>query len=732
MKIDSLIKKLDLDEFINSFASFFARSKNIIIEGDINVHYKLISELQNYELKPLKKVKNLDEELLKIKKQGIIKLEQIYEFIKIIEYFYYLKKINFENKLAQWIEKIVIPQELIEYLNFFDEKGNLKSGVSKDLDLVKNQIYKTNQNIKENLIKLINTKKLQPYLVDNQVHLVGDEQTLLLRAGFNHFLKGKIVSRSAAGFFYVVPESINKLKSHLLDLQNLESEIIYKIEKQISNNFFKFYKFLNFLNKEFDRLDHYLARINFAKSSDLNFILPTKTNEQKIVEFCHPALSDPKPLTLDFSKQVIIFTGVNAGGKTMALKSILSAIFLSKYLIPYKASTKSKIGFYKEIIAILDDPQNVKNDISTFAGRMVEFSTLFKKENILVAVDEIELGTDANEAAALFKAIILDLVKKNQKIIITTHHKRLASLLAKYDFVELQAAIYDEANQKPTYSFLKGTIGKSYALETAIRYNIPLNTINKAKEILGNDSFKLEKLIEKSTILEQEYQQKLAILDEKIKKEENLIYSLKKEKDKLNEELKEAKKRLEAEYKKAIDLAKEAAKSKDTKKIHRLLNKANNEFKKIKKEVDYTNYDFRVGERVKYNNTLGTITKIDGKKAYFESDDGIKVRVNLKDLKPTIAPKIKKDIQIKVEKPKQVSLKLDLHGLTSEEALEELEKFISDALLTGLNEVIIYHGIGSGRLSKVVKEFLKKHPKVINFSDAPAKMGGFGAKIVYL
>ncbi len=138
--------------------------------------------------------------------------------------------------------------------------------------------------------------------------------------------------------------------------------------------------FLKFINKEFDRFDHYQARLFFAKAGDKNFILPNKNNKNRLVEFKHPALHEPKPITIDFSKSVVMITGVNAGGKTMMLKSILSAVLLSKYLLPYNANQKTQIGTFKNINAVLDDPQSVKNDISTFAGRMVEFSKLFSSK----------------------------------------------------------------------------------------------------------------------------------------------------------------------------------------------------------------------------------------------------------------------------------------------------------------------------------------------------------------
>ncbi len=311
----------------------------------------------------------------------------------------------------------------------------------------------------------------------------------------------------------MVPHNISELKQRRSDLINKQEDVLLKFCKQISSMFEKHLMFLKFINKEFDRVDHYQARIFFAKANDRNFLLPSKNNSCKLVDFRHPALHGAKPITIDFTKSVIMITGVNAGGKTMMLKSILSAVLLSKYLLPYNAHKSSQIGSFKNILAVLDDPQSVKNDISTFAGRMVEFSTLFSKKNAIVGVDEIELGTDSDEAASLFKVIIEELIKKDIKIIITTHHKRLAALLASNDKVELVAALYDEKNQRPTYEFLQGTIGKSYAFETASRYGIPHNIIKLAKKVYGEDKDKLNELIERSSDLEREYKQKIEKLE---------------------------------------------------------------------------------------------------------------------------------------------------------------------------------------------------------------------------
>ena len=734
--MQNILKKLDLIDYLDSFSKLMAREKSIILEGDINLHHKLISELSKFDIKAPSKIENLDSALMHIQKQGVLKIDVIFEFIKMINYFRYLRKFNFDGKLAEWIDKIVIPNDIVKVCEYFDDKANLKDGVNQDFDNIKYAITKNKEAIKQNLYKTINSTKIRSYLVDSQVHYINGEEALLVRGGFNHVLSGSVINRSNSGFFYVVPHSISDFKQKQSDLRNKQEEILFKISKEISSLFEKNLLFMKYINKEFDRFDHYQSRLFFSKINDKNFILPSKNNVNKLVDFCHPALHNAKPISIDFTKSVVMITGVNAGGKTMMLKSILTAVFLSKYLIPYKAHHDTTVTNFKSINAVLDDPQSVKNDISTFAGRMVEFSKLFGSKNAIVGVDEIELGTDSDEAASLFKVIIEELIQRDIKVIITTHHKRLAALMAANEDVELIAALYDEENRRPTYEFLQGTIGRSYAFETAARYGIPDNIVKRAKEVYGDDKDKLNELIERSSSLEREYKQKIAKLDDEIANMQRISGNLKDQKEKLDEHIYSEKSKLHKEYNDARDEAKKAIKAKLVSESHQHLNIAHKKAIEIKTDKVQEAVELKVGDRVKYRSTKGVIVSIKGTKAFIENDMGMKVQVVLADLSRSgnpPPPKIPaKKATVTIQRPESASIKLDLHGQRAEEALENLDKFLSDALLSGFEEVLVYHGIGTGKLAFAVKEYLKQHPKVRGFSDAHPSSGGFGAKVIKL
>lgn len=258
--------------------------------------------------------------------------------------------------------------------------------------------------------------------------------------------------------------------------------------------------------------------------------------------------------------------------------------------------------------------------------------------------------------------------------------------------------------------------------------------VKKAKEVYGEDKDKLNDLIQRSSDLEREYQEKIALLDEKIEKTTRLEQNLKEQKEMLDAELIQKKHKLEREYQEAIDEVKKAVKLNNVQEQHRFLNQAHTKKQQIKIEKIEEPLDLQVGDSVKYNNTKGMIVSIKGKKALVETNDGMKLQLPLSNLKRSgNIPKIKpKNVKIDIQKPQSGHVKLDLHGQRADEAIENLDKFLSDCLIAGFDEVLVYHGIGTGKLSYAVAQFLDTHPKVKSYHDATAKEGGYGAKVIKL
>lgn len=728
--MNDLFTKLDLDGYLNEFYALLARQKSVFLEGDSKLHFTRIMELSKLDFTPPSECLPLNTALMHLSKQGILHLSESFEFIKIIRYFLYLKKLDFQASLSVWLEKIIIPHNLLNIEPYFDTKGELNESLDERLVNLAHAFRLKNEDIKTEFRKIIYTKAINPYLIDTQIHLINGFEALLVRGGFNNVIKAKILGRSSGGGFYILPQSVEKLQDELLKLKEEKERIYYEYAQKISLVFHKELPFLKFIDKAFDLFDHYSARVMLAKKKDYDFVLASSGSEIVLKDFAHPALKKAKSVSLEFKKQVLLITGVNAGGKSMLLKGILSASLLAKHLLPmHIKADESKIGTFKECKVILEDPQNVKNDISTFAGRMLAFSKLFKEKDLLLGIDEIELGTDFEEAASLYSVLILKLIEQGAKIIITTHHKRLAMLLAKNESVELLAALYDEEASRPKYEFLKGTIGKSYAFETALRYGISANLIEKAKQEYGKDKEGLEELVGKNINLELELKQKLNNLNQKEQKIEQILQNLKEQKEKNDSELKNTITKLELDYHKAIEEAKRGIHFKDIKDKQRSLNKAHELKKTIILPSLKQNEELRIGDFVKYEKIKGKILSIHKNEAIVESE-GLKLRVGLNLLKKSTPSLSKKQSSFHIQKPSNLNVKLDLHGLRSDEAITRLDKFISDALIAGFDEVLVYHGIGTGKLAFAVKEFLKSHKSIKEFKDAPLNQGGFGAKII--
>jgi len=727
----SIIQKLDLDGYVKQFQAFLAREKPVTMMGDINQHYRYIKALSRVQFPSPTPVSNLDQELARIKKQAVLSLDEIYAFVTMFSYFNTLSAVGFTEPLISWIQGIEIPEEIVDIIGYFTDEGDINPERDSELYKLERTIKQNKSDIKDTLYRLAHSSKLRDYLVDTQVHFNGGEETLLVRGGFNNAIKATVVARSPGGFFYILPQSISHLKEKESALLSSKEEIIYRYCKEISAVFFKWERFLVFINKEYDRFDHYQARVSFARAKEYEFILPSKYKRIKLEDFAHPAIENPVPISMDFNKQIMLVTGVNAGGKTMLLKSMLSAVYMSKYLLPFKCdATRTEVGHYKSIEAVIDDPQSVKNDISTFAGRMQEFAKLFSKENAIVGVDEIELGTDSDEAASLFRVMLDELRKKGISFIVTTHHKRLASLMASDDEVELIAALYDEERRMPTYTFLQGSIGKSYAFETAQRYGVPVAIVNKAKKVYGEDKGNLNELIEKSTTLEREMRMKIGKIDEELKAVEDKKLKLEEDEFKLQEQHRKAVATLENRYNAATKKAREVLKVKESTEGRRLLNVAHQ--RKDFKQKELTNEDevpLKEGDKVKYRSHKGELLSLRGKDATIIVD-GLKMRVPLSQLKRRgDTPKAK--LQPKPRKPQAnvsieksgASVSVKLLGMYADEAIDTVDKFLSDALVNHLHEVQIIHGTGGGVLSKLVNEYLKKHPKIGKFYRMPGNLG---------
>ena len=792
------LTKLGLQDFLHTFSAYFSRqintNKALINENEILFsddktlshilhipsHEKLKALIQaldtysNIESLKLPKVSLLNNEILSLAKGGALRLYDIFQCLCMIKFFYdFSKRDDIDNEyLKEYVNKFVFPSEITSLLAFFvftskQNSTSPQSYLNKEADNELNTLYKALENKhkekQERLYSILHTSNLQEYLVDKQIHFFEDNATLLVRAGYANVLHARVIGRSMHGFFYIVPLSLESIESHIHILQDKIEERLLHLAKEYSKILSKHIHFLRFINTEYDFMDRALARLHFAKDFNYSFVFADNKNTSiTLHEYAHPSLKNPIPLNVAMPTNLLMITGVNAGGKTMLLKSILSALWCAKLYIPMRINAaKSQLPFMKNIHIIAQDPQDSHNDISTFSGRIQEISALLSQKDMILGVDEIEIGTDSSEAASLYKVILERFLANSTKLIVTTHHKHLAALMADNIHTRLLAATYDYKRACPTFSFIEG-IGKSYALECAKQYGIPQEIIDEAKKVHGDEANKLERLIEESHTQITKNKQDSLKLQALIKEQDSKIQELEHTKSKLKARLEEQSLTLKRHYNEAIKeikmLAKQSSgnlkalqnlKELDTntlqgtqeivKNIHKLLNKAHkNEAKSPKINIESTQ-KYSLNGMVQYQNKIAKIIAQHKDSYSIELQNGVRLKgVRGIELKPLSPKQIKQDSNIlynqgyKLEADIRATTRLDLHGYTKEEAQMLLEDFLNHAIMARFSEVLVVHGLGNGILKRMVENFLDSCDYIRGYTQAPPNMGGLGAKIVYL
>ena len=396
-----IAKELGLESFLTEFRKFFVREAQIKFDGSI----EFLKLLEKYEI-ILPKVKDLENEILLLKKEAILRLEEIFELVRLNRFFIELKRFK---EIFNYLG-IEVSYEVEKIRDFFNSDGSFKEEKDSAYKKVIDEIRRLEE---EKKIRLNEAKKrIGSFLIEDKIYFISNREVFLVRGGVERVLAGKILARSKSGYFYFLPKVVEEVEEKIEELEARKREILFKYEKSFSRILKNEVDILDSLNRAYSILDSYIARIRFAKENSFNFVRLSK-NEFFIKEFYYPAIKNPKPLTIDLTKKNgFIITGANAGGKSVVLKSILAVAFLANNLIPMRIHSTSVVKKFDGIEAILDNSDLIEVGLSTFANRIRKIANLISKENYLIGIDEIELGTDFEEASAIAISIIEELIKK--------------------------------------------------------------------------------------------------------------------------------------------------------------------------------------------------------------------------------------------------------------------------------------------------------------------------------
>jgi DNA mismatch repair protein MutS2 len=466
---------------------------------------------------------------------------------------------------------------------------------------------------------------------------------------------------------------------------------------------------------------------------------------------------DPVPLDLAMPKNKcgIIITGPNAGGKTVTLKTIglLAVMNQAGFLLPADAS--STLPEYDKIFVDIGDGQSIDGGLSTFSSHILSLKNIVDNatNKSLVLIDELGTGTDPDEGAALAEGILKVLSERGTTVIATTHHGSLKTLAFDSAYFENGSMSFNDKNLEPNYKFIMGIPGSSYAIDIARRYELDERVILHAKERVGKQREKLERLIidlqrkisrydiqlKESKAKEKEYREKLTYLNDKKSDIDHKYKKAEKEAVKRAESMiADMRKELEASIRQIREQQASKHAIREAQSVFQEAKETINEKREIAEPDHKTKTlhlnDLKVGMQV-YIPTMGqngTILEINLKTQKIWVDvDGSRLRLQSDWLEP--ARKIKQKVSAMVSHSGGgSSYHLDLRGKRAEDAMVETDKFIDNAVLSGIQSLEILHGTGNGVLQKVVHDLLAKDKRVKQFHFAKPEHGGVGVTLVDL
>lgn len=646
-----------------------------------------------------------------------------------------------------------------------DEEARIRDRASPELAKIRRDVQREVRQLHRAIARLMNKAKSEDWLHEENPTIREGRLVLPLRTEYKRKVHGIIHGQSATGATtFVEPMEAVEINNRLKELEQEEKEEVIKILQQISGEIRPYFP-------ELERNIVILIELDFiracAKFSEKFKCSPPTISEQDrkivLINSKHPLLSLVKkvvPLNLSLPDGIssMIITGPNAGGKTVAMKTVglLSVMAMSGLHIP--ADEGSHIPFFDKFLVDIGDLQSIENDLSTFSSHVSNLKVFLDEstDQSLVLVDELGTGTEPVEGSALGQAVLERLVEKRAFTIVTTHHNALKAFADKSPNVVNAAMEFSTDTLSPTYRLRLGYPGSSYALEISKRLGLSDKVIDRARKIMGRDTVKLENLLLEAEKLKTKLEEKnktvaqnKKTLDKIVSEYESRLDSVNQKYEKMDKELAVKLEKIANESRSRIESAVKEIRERDAdhesivhaRKVIEEIKQNAIMHKKVQKRVSYSKGqggEITVGSWVKVESVdePGQVINISeksnrvaveiGSKTLWVSHDSIKLLETLEK---------KKDIYespVAIKAEQVPSQKLDLRGMRVDEAENALIKYLDQVILSGLNEIEIIHGMGTGVLQKMVWDVLKNFPGVRKFHFEDFDRGGTGATIVKL
>ena len=640
---------------------------------------------------------------------------------------------------------------------------------SSELKNIRRQVRNANEKIKSELSKMLSGSD-RTYLQDAIITTRDGRYCVPVKAEYRSQVPGMIHDQSGTGSTYFIePMSVVRLNNDLRELDIKESEEIARILASLSAMTGNYTAELLSDYEILSELDFIFAKAKFSHSYKGSEPVMNTEGRINIKKGRHPLIDAGKVVPTDIYLgdrfDQLIITGPNTGGKTVTLKTVGLFTLMGQSGLHIPAFDNSEISVFNEVFADIGDEQSIEQSLSTFSSHMKNIINILEKSDSrsLVLFDELCAGTDPTEGAALAISILTSLHKLRVTTVATTHYSELKIYALSTDGVENACCEFDVATLAPTYRLLIGIPGKSNAFAISGKLGLPSYIIEDAKANLGFKDKAFEDVIadlEKSRVtIEKEqaeielYKKEIEDLKNRLKtknerldeRSDSIILKAKEEADAI---LREAKETADDTIRKFNKAAKNGMTIQDMEaereRIRKQMDKVNAKKKRSPEQPVTSRHepkDFHIGDKVHVisMDLDGTVHTLPDNKGNLTVSMGIlNSKVNIKDLiileEASEAEKLKNKSsgigKLKMSKTASISPEINLIGMTADEALITLDKYIDDAFLAHISPVRVVHGKGSGVLRNAVHNYLKRQKHVKSFRSGSFGEGDYGVTIV--
>jgi DNA mismatch repair protein MutS2 len=672
--------------------------------------------------------------------------------------------------------------------SILDEKGEIRDSASEKLFQIRSEIKSTNRQSEKSINESLRLAKKAGWTNENvEATMRNGRLVIPLSAAYKRQLRGVVHDESATGqTVYIEPDKVLHLNNKIKELEAEERREILRI----------LIAFADFLRPSIDSLIaayRFLGLIDFiiAKarlSIQIKAVKPDLRDNAEIEWFQarHPLLYlshksqgkeiEPLDIHLHSQQRILIISGPNAGGKSVALKTLglVQYMLQNGLLVPLKST--SITGIFKRFFIDIGDEQSIENDLSTYSSHLLNMQYFLSNANskTLFLIDEFGSGTEPILGGAIAEAILEELNEKKAIGVITTHYANLKLLPTNENGMVNGAMLFDTKKMMPLYRLVTGRPGSSFTIEIARKIGFSKSLLQKIDEKADRQQLDFEEQlqqleVDKKAIEKKQHQ--IAMMDEHLaetlEKYQVLFNELKKNKKAIlaeaNKESKDILMQSNRLIEKTIKEIRESAAEKQKTQELRKEIKQKIESLKYEPEIAETNRHTPVNKQVvdkkgiKDNsksilfkkgdlviisgqNTAGSIALIKGKKAkvdfntmqmFIELDRLEKVSKSqerkLKKSAETSSSNIFQNIS---EKSVNFNPNIDVRGMRADEALIQINRFLDDAILFGAHQIHILHGKGTGALRQVIQEYLRANKDVARYYDEHIERGGHGITVV--